>query len=58
LWKGGDVAVIDGFVDGCATLVGWLATVVRKLQSGYVYTYAFAMIIGMVTLLTLWFARS
>ncbi|MGH8694058.1 MAG: NADH-quinone oxidoreductase subunit L [Burkholderiales bacterium] len=58
LWKGGDVAVIDGFVNGCATLVGWLATVIRKLQSGYVYTYAFAMIIGMVTLLTLWFARS
>ncbi len=58
LWKGGDVAVIDGFVNGAATLVGWLATVVRKLQSGYVYTYAFAMIIGMVTLLTLWFARS
>ncbi len=58
LWKGGDVAVIDGFVDGCATLVGWLATVIRKLQSGYVYTYAFAMIIGMVTLLTLWFVRS
>ncbi|MGH8760104.1 MAG: NADH-quinone oxidoreductase subunit L, partial [Burkholderiales bacterium] len=57
LWKGGDVAVIDGFVNGCATLVGWLATVIRKLQSGYVYTYAFAMIIGMVTLLTLWFAR-
>ena len=50
--------MIDGFVNGAATLVGWLATVVRKLQSGYVYTYAFAMIIGMVTLLTLWFARS
>jgi NADH-quinone oxidoreductase subunit L len=58
LWKGGDVAVIDGFVNGTASLVGWLATVIRKLQSGYVYTYAFAMIIGMVTLLTLWFAKS
>ncbi len=58
LWKGGDVAVIDGFLNGSATAVGWLATVVRRLQSGYVYTYAFAMIIGMVTLLTLWFARS
>lgn len=58
LWRGGDVAVIDGFVNGCATLVGWLASVIRRLQSGYVYTYAFAMIIGLVTLLTLWFARS
>jgi NADH-quinone oxidoreductase subunit L len=58
LWNGGDVAVIDGFINGAARRVGWLATVVRKLQSGYVYTYAFAMIIGMVTLLTFWFARS
>jgi NADH-quinone oxidoreductase subunit L len=58
LWNGGDIALIDGFVNGSANLVAWLAAVTRKLQSGYVYTYAFAMIIGMVTLLTLWFART
>jgi NADH-quinone oxidoreductase subunit L len=58
LWKGGDVAVIDGFVDGSARLVGWFATIARKLQSGLIYHYAFTMIIGVFVLLTLWFARS
>jgi NADH-quinone oxidoreductase subunit L len=57
LWKGGDVAVIDGvFVNGSANVVGWFSTVIRKLQSGYIYNYAFAMIFGIVLLLslTLW----
>ena len=59
LWKGGDVAVIDGvFVNGLARLVGWFAVLARKLQSGLVYHYAFTMIIGVFVLLTLWFARS
>jgi NADH-quinone oxidoreductase subunit L len=54
LWKGGDVAVIDGvFVNGSAGVVGWLSTIIRKLQSGYIYNYAFAMIFGIVLLLTL-----
>jgi NADH-quinone oxidoreductase subunit L len=56
LWKGGDVAVIDGvFVNGSARAVGWFATVVRQLQSGYIYRYAFAMIIGVLVLLTMIF---
>jgi NADH-quinone oxidoreductase subunit L len=57
LWRGGDIAVIDGlFVNGSANAVGWLSTVIRKLQSGYIYNYAFAMIFGIVLLLslTLW----
>ena len=59
LWKGGDVAVIDGvLVNGSARLVGWFATIARKLQSGLIYHYAFTMIIGVFVLLTLWFARS
>src|SRR5882672_688553 len=59
LWKGGDVAVIDGvFVNGSARLVGWFATIARKLQSGLIYHYAFTMIMGVFVLLTLWFARS
>jgi NADH-quinone oxidoreductase subunit L len=59
LWKGGDIAVIDGiFVNGSARLVGWFATIARKLQSGLIYHYAFTMIIGVFVLLTLWFARS
>jgi NADH-quinone oxidoreductase subunit L len=56
LWKGGDVAVIDGvFVDGSARAVSWFAAVIRTLQSGFIYHYAFAMIIGILVLLTLMF---
>jgi NADH-quinone oxidoreductase subunit L len=52
LWKGGDVAVIDGAaVNGSARLVGWVANVARGLQSGYLYHYAFATIIGLSVLL-------
>ncbi|PMS18745.1 NADH-quinone oxidoreductase subunit L [Trinickia dabaoshanensis] len=53
LWKEGDVVVIDGVVNGSARFVGWFASVIRFLQSGYIYHYAFAMIIGMLGLLTL-----
>jgi len=52
LWKGGDQGVIDGvLVDGSAHTVGRLAGVLRLLQSGYLYSYAFWMIIGLVGLL-------
>jgi NADH-quinone oxidoreductase subunit L len=58
LWKGGDVAVIDGLmVNGSARAIGWLAAVSRYLQSGYIYHYAFAMIIGILILLTMAFMR-
>jgi len=59
LWKVGDVTVIDGIVvNGSARLVGWFAKLSRHLQTGYIYTYAFTMIIGVVLLLTLWFNRT
>ncbi len=59
LWRGGDVALIDGlFVNGSAKLVGWFSGLVRRFQSGYVYHYAFVMIFGVFTLLTLWFVRT
>ncbi|MCX7055165.1 MAG: NADH-quinone oxidoreductase subunit L [Proteobacteria bacterium] len=52
LWKGGDVALIDGAaVNGTARLVGWVASAARGLQSGYLYHYAFATIIGLSVLL-------
>ena len=52
LWRGGDVAIIDGAaVNGSARLVGWLANVARGLQSGYLYHYAFATIMGLSALL-------
>ena len=54
LWQTGDVTVIDGWlVNGTARLVGLLSGVVRRLQSGLIYHYAFAMIIGVFLLLTL-----
>jgi NADH-quinone oxidoreductase subunit L len=52
LWKGGDVGVIDNIViDGSAATVGRISSAVRWVQSGYLYTYAFAMILGLVALL-------
>ena len=54
LWHAGDEAVIDGaFVNGSARLVGWFGSVMRYAQSGYLYHYAFAMILGLASLL-LW----
>jgi NADH-quinone oxidoreductase subunit L len=52
LWRVGDVALIDGAaVNGSARLVGWMSGVLRRIQSGYLYHYAFAMIIGLSVLL-------
>ncbi|MFC4761533.1 NADH-quinone oxidoreductase subunit L [Dyella koreensis] len=52
LWKGGDAAVIDGvLVNGSASLVQRIARGFRALQSGYLYHYAFAMILGLILLL-------
>jgi NADH-quinone oxidoreductase subunit L len=58
-WRGGDVAVIDGFiVNGSAKLVGMVAAITRFFQTGYVYHYAFTMIIGLFVLMTLWINRA
>jgi NADH-quinone oxidoreductase subunit L len=55
LWRGGDQTIIDGgMVNGSAGLIGWLAGVTRQLQSGFLYSYAFWMIIGLAALLG-WF---
>jgi NADH-quinone oxidoreductase subunit L len=54
LWRVGDQAVIDdGMVNGSARVVGWFSSVMRYAQSGYLYHYAFAMILGLASLL-LW----
>jgi NADH-quinone oxidoreductase subunit L len=59
LWKAGDQVLIDGIaVNGSATLVGRFAGVVRRLQSGHIYQYAFSMLLGVFVLLTLWLGRS
>ena len=55
LWKVGDRALIDGLVvNGSARVVGWFSGVTRLLQSGYIYHYAFVMILGVLGFLT-WF---
>ena len=58
LWKYVDAGLIDGLlVNGTARLVGWVAVVTRRLQSGYLYHYAFSMIIGLLILLTCFVIR-
>jgi NADH-quinone oxidoreductase subunit L len=53
LWKFGDQIVIDGaVVNGAAKTVGLTSRFVRHVQSGYLYHYAFAMIVGLWLLLT------
>ncbi|TAG36288.1 MAG: NADH-quinone oxidoreductase subunit L [Polaromonas sp.] len=53
LWKMGDQKVIDGtLVNGSWKLVAWVSSIVRRLQSGYIYHYAFGMIIGVFVLMT------
>jgi len=59
LSKYADRFLIDGMiVNGSANLVGKISGVVRKFQSGYIYHYAFTMIVGVFVLLTIrnWFA--
>jgi NADH-quinone oxidoreductase subunit L len=58
-WRVGDVRLIDGLmVNGSAWLVGQAARLSRRLQSGYLYTYAFTMLIGVLGLLVMWLVRS
>ena len=56
-WKGGDKAMLDGvLIDGSASVVERSSRVFRRLQTGFLYHYAFAMIIGLILLLGgLWF---
>ncbi len=55
LWKYGDIKIIDGLlVNGSARFVAWFAAVARRFQSGYIYHYAFSMIVGVFVLMSLW----
>ena len=54
LWKGGDQGAIDGTLNGVAMgIVPWFTRLAGRWQSGYLFHYAFAMVIGLVVL-TLW----
>jgi NADH-quinone oxidoreductase subunit L len=53
LWKGADQGLIDGLlVNGSTKVVAWFSGSVRKVQTGYLYHYAFAMILGLIGLIT------
>ena len=53
LWRLGDVRVIDGWVvNGSARAVGRIAGIIRHVQTGLLYHYAFAMILGLLGLMT------
>ncbi len=55
LWKAGDQVLIDGaLVNGSAATVGWFGSIVRRVQNGYLYAYAFWMVIGLAVMLG-WF---
>ncbi|STZ77411.1 NADH-quinone oxidoreductase subunit L [Bergeriella denitrificans] len=57
-WKFGDVAIIDnGIVNNAAKLVGGIAAQVRKMQTGFIYTYAAAMVFGVLVLIGMTFWR-
>ena len=55
LWNRADAGVIDGWlVNGSARLVGSIAAKVRVWQSGYLFHYAFAMIVGLIGIIAIW----
>jgi NADH-quinone oxidoreductase subunit L len=58
-WRAGDESVIDGvLVNGSARTVAWFGAMVRRLQTGYLYHYAFAMVIGLSALILYTLLRS
>jgi len=59
LWHKADAGIIDeGIVNGSARLIKWMATRVRRWQTGFLYDYAFAMIIGLIGILAVWVAMA
>ena len=55
-WKVGDTLIIDnGIVNGSAKLVGAVAAQVRKMQTGFIYTYVAAMVFGVLVLIVAFF---
>jgi len=55
LWNKADAGLIDnGIVNGSARVVEWIAARIRRFQTGFLYDYAFAMIIGLIGILAVW----
>ncbi|MDP2221230.1 MAG: NADH-quinone oxidoreductase subunit L [Hydrogenophaga sp.] len=60
LWKGGDRVLIEGgVVNASWKLVGWVSSLVRQAQTGYLYHYALVMIVGVLLFMTyfVWLAK-
>lgn len=57
LWKGFDVVVIDGIVDGVAKVVMGISAAIKSLQSGYVHNYAMGMTLGVVVIVAFYIFR-
>ncbi len=57
LWKGFDVLVVDGIVDGVAKVVMTISGVLKNLQSGYVHNYALSMALGVVVIVACYIFR-
>jgi len=59
LWHIGDEKMIDGgMVNGSANLVARFSQRLRRVQTGYIYHYAFVMIFGVFALMSLWFIKA
>jgi NADH-quinone oxidoreductase subunit L len=53
LWAAGDRFLIDGLmVNGSAKFMAWTSTIMRKMQTGYLYHYAFSIIIGVLAIMS------
>jgi NADH-quinone oxidoreductase subunit L len=58
LWKYGDKLIIDGLlVNGTANLIGRIANIARRIQTGYLYHYAFSIILGLLGIMTWMFVK-
>ena len=53
LWHGVDEKVVDGAVNGSASTVVWLSAHLRKLETGFVQSYALAILVGVVLIVGL-----
>ncbi|GFE56883.1 NADH-quinone oxidoreductase subunit L [Geobacter sp. AOG1] len=57
LWKGFDVVVVDGIVNGVGSIVMGFSGILRYIQSGYVFNYAFSMTLGAVVIVAFYIFR-
>ena len=48
---------MNGVLQNAARVVGFVARLMRLVQSGYVYRYAFAMIFGLLLIMSWWWYR-